>query len=339
MFLSIIVPVYNIEKYIGRCLDSILKVCTDDCEIVLVTGDSSDSSNQICKEYQEAFSNVRVLRQSGTGLSNARNCAFDNATGKYIAYIDGDDYVDSGLFGELIERLWSVQDDIDLVVTDFRRVSAIGNRVENVYQIGEHTLPQSDISFLPEMLRKKQCFWNVWRFIYKRSFLEEHGIRFRENVLSEDIDYTTKVLLANPRPLFVHCPFYHYCVGRGDSLMDRPTYKRLQDTLDILCSSIRLVESSSYAYSQLLIGQYQFEYILNIAITCEIAEEDVKKARMLYGETLDILCVGSDRLSRFVRGLLYIVPLPILAEALHLLKLCKRIIKRGSRKAIVGGKN
>ncbi len=337
MFLSIIVPVYNIEQYIGRCLDSILQSCIEDCEILLVTGNSSDKTNEICGEYQKNYPNIKVLRQSGTGLSNARNCAFDAVSGTYIAYVDGDDYVDGVLFRELIDMLRSTDEEIDLVMTDFRRITSDGKRVEKIYQIGNRTSPLKGIDFLAQVIKKKQCFWNVWRFIYRRSFLEKNGIQFLENSLSEDIDYTTRVLIANPKVIFIHCPFYYYNVGRGDSLMDIPTYKRLRDTVDVLCLSIGIVKDSSFLYSQLLIGQYQFEYILNMAITCEVAEKDRKMARRLYSDTLDILRVGTDRLPYFVRGLLYVVPFPLVAELLHILKLCKRFIKRGPQRIEIGG--
>ncbi len=339
MLISIIVPVLNIEKYIERCLESILAGCSDSCEIILVTGVSSDNSNEICERYQMAFPNVRVLQQSGKGLSNARNCALDVAVGEYVSYVDGDDYVDSELFRSLLETLRADRDEVDLIATDFRRISAINGRIENIYQIGEQKSPQKGLDFLPYMLQKKQCFWNVWRFIYRRSFLEGHGIRFLENRLSEDIDYTTKVLLQSPRTLFLHCPFYYYCVGRGDSLMDRPTYKRLQDTVDILCNSINLSELSSFVYSQLLIGQYQFEYILNIAITKEVPSEDRKRAYQLFRDTMDVLNKGKDPFSHFVRKLLHVLPISLFAGALYRLKMCKRFAKRSVRKMKVGGNN
>ncbi|QAT41911.1 glycosyltransferase [Aminipila luticellarii] len=335
MFLSIIIPVLNIEKYIKRCLDSVLEACFDDCEIILVTGASVDKSNEICDEYQSTFSNIKLVGQNGKGLSNARNCALDVAMGKYIVYIDGDDYVDSELFRKLLETLRATWNDMDLIATDFRRIavsSGKSDKIENVYQIGRNTEPQYGIGYLSTMLQKKHCFWNVWRYIYSREFLQQNNIRFVEGKFSEDIDYTTKVLIARPKMVFVHCPFYYYSIGKGDSLMDCPSYKQLRDTLEFLCNSIRMLEKSSFMYSQILIGQYQFEYILNIAIIKEVPKEEIRKARLLYKETLEILLVGSDLTAHLVKRILHIVPLSMFAEILHRLKLFRRFIKRGSGK-------
>lgn len=330
MFVSIIVPVYNIEKYIGKCLDSILEACSEDCEIILVTGASSDRSNEICSQYQARYSSIRIVRQNGKGLSNARNCATAVAGGEFIFYIDGDDYIDSQLFKNLLDRLRDEKNDLDLVVTDFHRISLNSGRVQNVFQIGEGSEPIYGMDFLPRMLRKKECFWNAWRFGYRSTFLQEHGISFLENKLSEDIDHTTRVLLASPRIMFLHCPFYYYTLGRGDSLMDRPTYKRLKDTVDILCRCIDLTDKSSFGHAQLLIGQYQFEYILNLATLCEMTRTERKKARDLYTKTVGILGIGSDQTIRLIRKMLYLLPVSLTAEGLHLLKISRRLAKRGN---------
>lgn len=332
MFLSIIVPVYNIEKYVARCLDSILKAPIDDYEIILVTGNSSDNSNRICENYQTNYPNIKVIQQSGTGLSNARNCAFDIASGKYVSYIDGDDYIDSELYGELIKTLKTQQEDIDFVVTDFKYINTGNEKVEKVYQIGKNSVPRDSMDYLPRMLRKRRSFWNVWRYIYRKAFLVEHGIRFLENKLSEDVDYTTKVLLSAKRPLFVHCPFYYYTVGRGDSLLDRTTYKHIQDAVDILSNSIRMVQRSSFMYAQLLIAQYQFEYVLITVHLYDLAKDERKRARLLFDSTLDILNIGSDKLSHFIRVILYIVPVMFFAAILYVLKLCRQFVKRGTIK-------
>jgi len=95
ILLSIIIPVYNVEQYLKKCLDSILCCNLKDCELLLSMGKSSDRSELLCREYAQKYLFIQFFNQNGKGLSNARNCALDLAKGRYVLFLDSDDYVDS----------------------------------------------------------------------------------------------------------------------------------------------------------------------------------------------------------------------------------------------------
>ncbi|MCR4707485.1 MAG: glycosyltransferase [Clostridiales bacterium] len=332
MLLSIIVPVYNVAPYLPRCLDSILACGLADCEIILSLRASEDGSGDICRGFCERNPIVRLIEQDGKGLSNARNCAMRAAQGAYVLFIDSDDYVDSSTLDGLICGLRSGELDADVIATDFYRVEHPAGKIFPVFQIGEHTPLTRGMQFLPQMLRRRQAFWNVWRYIYRRSFLEANGISFAENLLSEDVDYTTSVLLSEPEILFAHSPFYFYNVGRGASLMDMVTLKRLRETVFVLSCSTERLRASSIPFAGEIAAQFQFEYILNMAIPAELPADERDEAFDLFRDSRQMLAGSTDPLVRAFAVFHRVLGTKCCAWLLHALKLLRRRIRRWTKR-------
>lgn len=335
--ISIIIPVFNIERWLPQCLEGVLKAAPTDSEIILVIGDSDDNSNILCETYAQADNRIRVSKQNGKGLANARNCGFDISRGKYIAYIDGDDSIEIELFAELIARIRALDSSFDLAMVDYNQVGANGKVIRHIYQIGDKNVEASGEMFLEHVLRRKQCFWNVWRYIYRREFLVQHGISFLEGRLSEDMDYIAKVYAARPRFIFFHCPFYNYRIGRGDSLMDRPTFKRLNDTVLNIEAGIEHVNKTNLPFSSIFIKQYQFEFILCMALCVEINSADRAKAYDLYKQKMRVLDAGQYLTAHFVKILFKVLPVSAGAWALHVIKIVKRKLLGDNRKVLDRG--
>lgn len=333
MILSIIIPVYNVGEFLSDCLDSVLACDLADCEIILVLRPSTDGSEEICRAYQQKYPCIRVVRQEGKGLSNARNCAACIANGAYILFVDSDDNVDSLILNKLIGKLRSGTITEDVVVTDFRRIEHQSGKIRPIFQIGADTPDTRGMQFAPQFFRQHECFWNVWRYLYKRRFLTDHQIFFMENMLSEDIDFTTSVFLAEPEILFTHSPFYFYNVDRGNSLMDIPTLRRLKETVFVLTHSIERLRNSRFPYREIMAARYQFEYILNIALAVEIEPSDRPEALSLFRDHESILKNSEDPLVRLFAGYIRLFGIPHCARFLHRLKIIRRQV-RGKRKAV-----
>lgn len=329
--LSIIIPIYNVELYLERCLSTILMCQLEDCEVLLSLGESSDRSSKICAKYAERFPILRIIFQRGIGLSAARNSALDIATGRYILFLDSDDYVDSAQLDKLIDRLRMPDFSPDVVVTDFYRLDRATGHITKMFQIGANISERHGMDFLPFMLRKRQCFWNVWRYVYRRSFLERYDLRFTENRLSEDVGFTASVFLCDPEIVFLHCPYYVYGVRRGDSLMDCPTLKRLEDTVWMLTQSIQRLRQSNLAYAPLLIAQFQYEYLLNLALAVELPSEDRKDAFALYQDWSATMAGSTDPLIQAAKLSLRLLGLRVVSICLFRLKLVKRWLRQRLR--------
>ena len=113
---SIIVPVYNVEKYLRRCIDSILRQTLTDIEVILVDDGSFDSSGKICEEYARKDSGLRVIHQKNAGVAVARNTGLDIASGDYIAFVDSDDYIEPNMYQSMMQV--ANQYDCDVVLCD-----------------------------------------------------------------------------------------------------------------------------------------------------------------------------------------------------------------------------
>ena len=149
VFLSIIIPVYNVEPYLEKCLSSVLACDLSSCEIILSLGESADRSNDICLNYKRKYSFIQSLYQDGTGLSNARNCGMSAAEGEYLLFLDSDDYVDSLCLNTLIAQLRERTLSADIIVTDFYRMDRRTGHFTSIFQIGEDMPVQYGMDFLP----------------------------------------------------------------------------------------------------------------------------------------------------------------------------------------------
>lgn len=274
---SIIIPVFNVEKYLEECLQSVLQSVGNESEIILVLGNSHDSSNKICEKYCHYNSNIILLEQDGTGLSNARNCGLRIAKGNYVSFIDSDDYISGTSYSLVIEYLQKHHtEEIDVLLTDYVRVLEDGSVLETVDTLKKYDMPQvvAD-SEINEFLSRRNCFWNVWRYFYRRDFLLENGLWFLENHTTEDVDYTNRVLLKQKKMVFWHNPYYFYRTGRDNSLVNTVTVERVKDVTAILEGSITQALQVGRMFSRNLAEQYRLEYFLNIVL---LADANSKEA-------------------------------------------------------------
>lgn len=323
--LSVVIPVYNVEHYLTQCLESVLCNSEEALEIICIDDGSTDRSSQILQQYADRDSRIKLIVQENHGLSAARNRGAACASGTYILYVDSDDYVLKEEFLQLYRQL-EASNDTEVFVTDFRMVNTVRGKIraKDIFQIGTKNAPMYGLENLPKMLSKRQCFWNVWRFVYRRSFLVRNKIKFREGYLCEDIDYTTKVLLAEPKTVFLHCPFYCYRVRRKDSLMGCVSAKRVTDTVTLLLDSIAALNASGIMWRQHVIEQYQFEFFLTFAQLYEVKHSERPRVKFVLLEGLPILKIGTDRFSHIAYLLTTILGVPIIALGLFLLKKIKR---------------
>ena len=179
---SVIIPVYNVEKYIKRCLDSLVNQTLENIEFILVDDGSPDGSAEIIKEYADKFPNKIVyLYQDNAGQGAARNAGYRIAKGKYIGYVDSDDYVDTNMFKKLYDK--AKEDNSDMVICGCYNVDEeTGHMVSDCNQ-DIHKLDIENAIF------GKMAVWNK---LYRRELID--GIEFRSKVWYEDLDFTIRVI-------------------------------------------------------------------------------------------------------------------------------------------------
>lgn len=209
MQLSIIIPVYNVEKYLCSCLESMFRQnLNDNCfEVIIVNDGSKDSSIETIRDIIDAHPNVFVIEQSNQGVSVARNNGLSAAKGDYVFFMDSDDLLIDNSFSDILDD--AVQYQPDILIADF--VKMTDNDINNGLRPSSTTytstvIPEGRAAI--EYLNPRECF--VWRALYKRSFLNEYSLRFLPGIYFEDILFTIECYLRCRKCIRANHLFYIY---------------------------------------------------------------------------------------------------------------------------------
>lgn len=220
---SVVVPVYNVEDYLKRCIDSILHQTYKNIEIILVDDGATDKSGQICDEYARKDSRIRVVHQKNRGLSGARNTGIDIAAGEYITFIDSDDYVADNYIEELISILEEKGADISICL-GLKFDGKFASIIDNEKKILEFTSEEA----IEDMLYRKIVNSYAWGKLFKTSFWAD--IRFPEGALFEDVktiyklyDLADKIVMTNQ--------YLYYYYQRTGSIVNSGFDKRKLDVV------------------------------------------------------------------------------------------------------------
>ena len=225
---SIIIPIYNVEKYLKCCLDSILVQTFQDWEAILVDDGSKDSSGIICDEYAAKDARVRVIHKENGGLSSARNAGLAIASGDWIMHLDGDDWIEQDMLERLIQK--GEDTGADIVMGDF--LFAYSDR--DILYI----LPDWDNNKTASLNRYITSVWTcVWGGIHKRSLYEEYQMICPQGVTyCEDFHLMARLCYYAKKVVNIHQPFYHYRQqeGRYDDYRKRMCWRMLKATQELV---------------------------------------------------------------------------------------------------------
>lgn len=236
---SVIIPVYNVEKYIDRCLKSIISQNYDDLEIIVVDNGSTDSSGSICDTYANEHSNISVYHIENHGVGSARNFGLSKARGEFIYFVDSDDYLVGNLFAEFEDKLVL---DLDLAVfsyyDSFEEDLTEKQRTENSLPFKGNYDKDGFIKIFKELFLSNMLY-TVWNKIYRREFLLENNLSFEQYELGEDVRFNLNVYRNVNRVYLSQESYYVYVIGRKGSAMSNYNPKRLQYQLQ----ELKLVDS------------------------------------------------------------------------------------------------
>ena len=210
---SIIVPVYNAEKTIGRCIDSILGQQYTDFELLLVDDGSKDGSGAICDSYAMADSRVQVIHKENTGVSDTRNIGISRARGVYLQFLDSDDWITPDATKLLVET--ARDHDCDLVISDFYRV--VGERVSRKGDIDEDRVLTRE-EYAAHMMEQPADFYYgvLWNKLYRRDIVESHRLRMDPELSwCEDFMFNLEYIRHAQRFYALQVPIYYYVKTKG----------------------------------------------------------------------------------------------------------------------------
>lgn len=238
MRISFIIPAFNVEKTIGKCVRSILEQSDTDWEIIIVDDGSSDNTNNICEDFAEKHMRIKVIRQSNKGVSCARNRGIEEASGDYICFIDADDWIEK----ETVSTIKHVCNRVDILFFGHHILTKNKKRVA-LYEEKDLVFEKSDFEGFYKILLNRYLNLNnaaigqPWGKAYKREFIEENHLRFPVGVpLSEDLIFNLYAFGVADTGKFVCKPLYNYVINN-----DSVTQKYRSNTGEIFKKQLALV--------------------------------------------------------------------------------------------------
>ncbi len=239
MKLSVIVPIFNVKKYLRECLDSILRQSYREYELILVDDGSTDISGSICDEYAASDERINVIHKPNEGLVNARKTGLASATGQYIICVDSDDWIEQGMFERFVGLMDS--EDVDLVLAArYKDTGDSGRKILQAFPEGRYDRDRIRGEILPHMIMNDVFFrWgispNMWDRVFKRDLLVKCQMDVDESLtMGEDAACTYPYILDCNSLYIAHDAYYHYrqtttsmTSTSGDAELERERFRTL----------------------------------------------------------------------------------------------------------------
>ncbi|MBK2255832.1 glycosyltransferase family 2 protein [Francisella philomiragia] len=254
ILVSVIIPIYNVEQFLSRCLDSVINQTYKNLEIILVNDGSSDNSLEICEDYAKKDNRIKIVNKNNGGLSSARNAGLDICKGKYISFIDSDDWVSLDYIDILYENI--VDNEADISIVDFitKTDSNNNSNIENKNQINCYLQPE---------ILQKSLFYELPSIacakLYK-SELFKHN-RFTDGIIFEDEDIMYKLFAASKKVVVSKYIAYFY-FQREQSIM---AVRRKKDNISLTSDSWMFIfrNKEKFLKNRINIG---YQYYINISV-------------------------------------------------------------------------
>ena len=237
--ISIIVPIYNVENYLRMCLDSIEHQTYSNIEVLLINDGSPDSSGEICQEYVARDSRFHYFEKENGGLSDARNYGIERSNGKYITFVDSDDWVEQTYIEDLYNA--ALNNDSEIVVSNYKRFDVKENHYlihvwDDYYE--ENYEGKELINQLPLLERRDFSFTTSWGILFSRSLFD--NIKFPKGKLIEDSRTNYKLFAKSSRSAYINKSLYMYRIGREESIINTVTEKLLIDKLECVLERLAI---------------------------------------------------------------------------------------------------
>ena len=239
---SVIIPVYNVEEYLRECVDSVLKQTYNTYEIILVDDGSTDSSGDICDAYAKQDMRIQAVHQKNQGLSGARNTGLSASKGKYVYFLDSDDWILPETLEELMDK--AKKEAAEVVFFDANSFADNPDefQVEQRYQRKDEYVTDEGYKVLDRLQKQKEYHSAVPLLLLQREFLIENGIRFEPGIVYEDMLYTYEVYCKAKRVAHVRKAFYQRRY-RSNSIMTSRKNKKHYDSAKVVYEKVRDVSA------------------------------------------------------------------------------------------------
>ncbi len=283
--ISVIVPIYKVEQYLDKCIQSIINQTYQNLQIILVDDGSPDNCGKIADQYAKMDQRIEVIHQTNKGLSEARNNGIKKAKGEYIGFVDSDDYIDENMYENMLKLI--EKKTADVCICNFYEVSNGNIKIKNK----DNGIVEYDkIQILKEVLLDKNIQSYAWNKLYKRKLFD--GIQYPAGKKYEDIGTTFYVLEKCDKIIVTGEPEYYY-VTRKDSIVSQVNEQTIMDYIEIIDKRYDYVEKN---YPEL--QKYNRYYLAKTLIT---AYQDIQKIGQLKEKNKDRVNQLVEKVKRIIK--------------------------------------
>ena len=273
--ISVIIPVYGVEKYIDKCLNSLVKQSLKEIEIIVVNDGTKDNSQEIIDKYVKKYPDkVKSFIKENGGQGSARNYGLEKANGEYIGYVDGDDFIEKDMYKKLYNKAKELNYDI-VVCGNYNVSEDYKTRNIDVF-INNYNTDLENILF------GKMAVWNK---IYKKDILINNKLEFKQKVWYEDLAFTLKAIINSNSYAFVDEPLYDYLIREG-STMNNSNVKRNLEILEAFDDILLYIKQNK---KEEYLNKIEFLAIDHIYISAIVRVLRAKADNNIKKETIDRL--------------------------------------------------
>ncbi len=302
--ISFVIPVYNVEKYLKECIESILKQCTNQCEIILVDDGSTDKSREICDIYASKENSINVIHQENGGLSFARNEGLKKAVGKYVAFVDSDDRIRENSLCNILK--WIKQSDSDICFMDAIKFYSDGKELP----LGDNIIKQSvegkdKTEVLRHIATRPKYPGSACTKLFRREFLLENDIFFpSDRRVSEDLGYCLDAIMKAEKFDALDITYYEYRQNREGSITNKTSYKNFEDLVLFVIEWTQkfTIEKKAIGINeQYAMSNVAYEYSILCWQLSKLKKEERRRALLFLKEYKWVLNYGKTKKIKMIR--------------------------------------
>lgn len=297
---SVIIPFYNVEKYIGECLESALNQTLKEIEIICVDDGSTDNSYEIVDEYKRKNENIKIIQKENGGQSSARNVALKIAKGKYVYFLDSDDCILPTTLEDTYQKAEKEQLDIvcfnTVAIFESEEMKDEYRFYENSYiRTGDYSSVQTGQSMFAKMREKYEFFVPVWFQIFRRSLIEENHLSFYEGIIHEDNLFTVQCFMLAKKVGYIDRSYHHRRIRVGSTMTSKIDMRNVEGYLVSYAELLRFFDSHPIEEKikmrvfDFLYGLYRNGYNKYLLLDRENEKEHVLKGGIYTEHFLDVI--------------------------------------------------
>lgn len=302
--ISLIIPVYNVEKYLKNCVDSVIKQNYEDMEIILVDDGSKDNSPRICDEYSEKYDFINVIHQKNGGASVARNTGIDAATGKYLMFIDSDDWWNQNVsLKSMVDYVLKHPKTEMFLFTSFDYEEDFGYLQRNEHKNFADLKTDSVESYYKSLLDNGNMEVSACTKILKRDFVINEKLYFKSGLVCEDNEWMIRILRVIKDVDIINEPLFICRSDRKGSVTHTIKEKNVTDVLSVVQESIDFYKSNDNPVKNYELCFASYLWFSALGLCTYLTKEERKNVKKHFKDTSSVLSYSNSKktkLSRFV---------------------------------------